>query len=121
MAIGDLTINGNLIPGRQNLRFSQGYIDFEETQRTIDKTLVSDFVKFKRSFSISWTSYIDGPLLVSFLDIYIAKEDVTFVVTDYDGTDSTYICKLGISPEFLREIKVGYFAYSGFSLTLEEV
>lgn len=121
MAIGDLTINGILIPGNFNLKFSQGYIDFEETQRTIDKTLVSDFASFKRIFNISWTSFIQGDLLADFLDMYIAKDDVTFVVSNADGTDSTYICKLSISNEFLREIKVGDFAYSGFTLTLEEV
>jgi hypothetical protein len=101
-------------------KYSQGWIDFEVSERTINRTLVSDFVAFKRSFSITW-NLLDGAILTSLLDLYLAKEDVIFYEQQANGTFKNWTCKLGISDSILREVESGNFAFSGFAITLEEV
>ena len=120
MAVGDVQINTMLLPN-EGMRFSPGYIDFEVKDRTINKTLVSDFVSIKRVFTITWEYPISGTLMADLVELYLAKEDVTLSVTESDTTVSAYTCWLDISKESLREISSGVYAFSGFSVTLEEV
>lgn len=101
-------------------KYSQGWIDFEVKDRTINRTLVSDFVAFKRVFTISWP-VVDGSLMAELLEIYLLKNDVTFYETQADLSVRSYICRLDIGREVLRDIEAGNFAFSGFSITLEEV
>lgn len=117
---GELQIDTILLP-EYGLRFSEGYIDFEVKDRTIDRTLVSDFVAIKRVFTIAWDNPISGTLLASILEIYIAKKDVSFAITNADTSTTTYTCRLDIGGEYLREIASGNYAFSGFTITLEEV
>jgi len=119
-AKGDLKINDILLP-LEGLQYKPGWIDYEVTDRTINKTLVSDFVAFKRTFAISWSYPLDGSFLADLLDLYIAKADVTFTETGADLVDTSYTCKLSISSSYLRELYSGNYAFSGFAITLEEV
>lgn len=120
MAVGDIQLNTTLLPN-EGLRFSPGYIDFEVSDRTIDKTLVSDFITIKRKFGITWEYPISGTLMADIVELYLAKADVTVSVTNSDLTISTYTCWLSISDESLREIASGVYAFSGFSISMEEV
>lgn len=117
---GELQIDTILLPD-YGLRFSEGYIDFEVKDRTIDRTLVSDFVAIKRIFTVAWDNPISGTLLADLVDLYMAKEDVTFTVTNADTTNTVYTCRLDIGNEYLREIASGNYAFSGLVITLEEV
>jgi hypothetical protein len=120
MAAGDIQINAILLP-IPGLRFTPGYIDFEVRDRTIDKTLVSDFVTIKHSFNIGWDYPVSGVFMADMVTLYLAKADVTLTVTNSDLTTTVYTCSLDISKEHLREIASGSYAFSGFTLMLEEV
>lgn len=120
MAAGDLQINTILLP-LPGIRFSPGYIDFETSDRTINKTLVSDFYTIKRKFTISWDYPVTGTFMADMVDLYLAKEDVTLTVTNADTTTDVYTCWLKISDEVLRELASGNYAFSGFTIYLEEV
>lgn len=120
MAKGDIQINSVLLPF-EGIKVSYGYIDFEVVDRTIDKTLVSDFIALKRIFTISWDNMVSGTFMADIIDIYILKQDVTLIVTNADLSTSTYTCKLSISDRVLRELYSGNYAFSGFTITLEEV
>jgi hypothetical protein len=120
MAKGDLFINEIEIP-RQSLSYSPGWIDFRQEERTIDNTLVSDLKAQKRIFSFSWGVLMDGLFVADILELYLIGDDVTFTETQADLTDVEYICQLKISPEYIREIESGNYAFSGFSISLEEV
>jgi hypothetical protein len=101
-------------------KYTQGWLDFEVTERTINRTLVSDFVAFKRVFSITW-NVLDGEIMSSLILLYLGKQDVVFSEQQPDTTWLSWTCKLAISDSIFREIEVGNFAFSGFSITLEEV
>ncbi|MBA4274026.1 MAG: hypothetical protein C0436_00070 [Alphaproteobacteria bacterium] len=101
-------------------KYTQGWIDFEVTERTINRTLVSDFIAFKRRFGITW-NILDGNTMAALIDLYLAKEDVTFHERQPNGTFRTWTCRLQISEGILREIEIGNYAFSGFAITLEEV
>lgn len=103
------------------IRFNPGHIDFEVSDRTIDKTLVSDFITIKNKFTISWDYPVSGTFMAEIVELYLAKEDVTFTVTNADATTSVYTCWLSISEECLREIVSGSYAFSGFTISMEEV
>lgn len=120
MAAGDIQINTILLP-IPGLRFSPGYIDFEIRDRTINKTLVSDFVTIKNRFTITWEYPVSGTFMAEILTLYLAKDDVTLTVTNSDLSTTAYTCALMVSHETLREITSGSYAFSGFSITLEEV
>jgi len=120
MAKGDLKINALELP-IDNIKFSQDWIDFEVQDRTINRTLVSDFIAFKRKFVLTWQYPLEGAFLADLLDLYIAKEDVTFTVTNADLTESLYTCKVDINGAYLREMLSGNYIFSGFGITLEEV
>jgi hypothetical protein len=120
MAKGDLQINSILLP-LDDIQYKPGWIDYEVTDRTINRTLVSDFIAFKRTFDISWKNPLEGSFLADLLDLYLAKEDVTFTETAADLTTTAYTCRMSISNKYLREIMSGNYAFSGFSITLEEV
>jgi hypothetical protein len=121
MAKGDLQIDTILLPDNGDLRYTPGFISFEQTARTIDNTLVSDFKALKHKFSFSWNNPLDGNFLADIIDLYLANDDVTFTQTNADLSTSVYTCKIFISESMLREIASGNYAYSGFTLTLEEV
>lgn len=116
---GDIKLNGILLP--VDTKLARGYIDFEVTERTINRTLVSDFITLKNTFSLSWDEIILGNLLAFILDIYLLKEDVTIEITNADLTTNIYNCHLSISQSILREIASGDYAYSGFNVKLEEI
>lgn len=116
---GDIKFNGILLPEETNM--TRGYIDFEVTERTINKTLVSDFIIIKNMFTLEWENLISGSLLAFFLNTYLLKEDVTLTIENADGTLDIFTCHLTISNSILREITAGDYAFSGFSMTLEEV
>lgn len=120
MAKGDLKI-GTLELPIDTVKFTEGWIDFEVQDRTVNRTLVSDFIAFKRKFSITWQYPISGTLLAELLDIYIAKADVVFTIVNADLTETLYTCKVSISGDYLREIIAGNYAFSGFTVELEEV
>jgi len=120
MAKGDLKINTLELP-IETVKFTEGWLDFEVQDRTINRTLVSDFIAFKRKFSITWGYAISGTLLADLLDLYIAKEDVVFTIVNADLTETLYTCKVSISDTYLREIISGNYAFSGFTVELEEV
>ena len=101
-------------------QYSQGWIDFEITDRTINKTLVSDFVAFKKVFTINW-NIVEGEFMASLIFLYLEKEDVTFSEQQPDGSWLSWVCRLTISNSLQREADAGNFAFSGFSITLEEV
>lgn len=101
-------------------KYTQGWIDFEVTERTINRTLVSDFIAFKRKFSITW-NILDGATMAAIIDIYLAKEDIVFHERQSNGTFRSWTCRLSISDGILREIEAGNYAFSGFAITLEEV
>lgn len=117
---GDLQLGAIPLP-LQGIKFSEGWIDFEKKRRTINNTLVSDLVAFKRKFSISWDNPLDGAFLADLLDLYIAKEDLTFTVTNADLTTTAYTVHIDIGSDILREIYSGNYAYSGFKIELEEI
>ena len=117
---GDLFIGSFLVPDN-TLVYSEGWIDFEVTQRTIDNTLVSDFIGFKRKFSMSWENWLSGGFVDYVVGIYEAKQDVVFKKILADNSEELYTCKLSISDNYVREYKELDFAFSGFSITLEEV
>lgn len=120
MAVGDIQINTIILPN-EGLRFTPGYIDFEVKDRTINKTLVSDFATIKRKFTIIWDYPVTGTFMADILELYLAKEDVTLYVTEANATISQYTCWLDISKENLRDISSGVYAFSGFTIMLEEV
>jgi hypothetical protein len=101
-------------------QYSQGWIDFEVSERTINRTLVSDFVAFKRTFTISWP-ILSEETLAALLEWYLDKEDVTFTETQSDSSTLSWTCRISISDSILREIEAVDYAFSGFSITLEEV
>ena len=104
MAKGDLAINSIQLR-KDNIRYSPGWIDIETTDRTINGTLVSDVIAMKRRFTITW----NNPIACAFTE------------TQSDLTTGSYTCKLDISQTYLREIIAGNYAFSGFTITLEEV
>ena len=120
MAKGELTINSIPLP-LDGMRYSQGYIDFELKERTIDQTLVSDFIAFKRIFNISWSNPLDGSFMADIIDLYLLKEDVTLYEVQADLTTKSFVCALTIGSNFLREMYARNYAFSGFSISLEEV
>lgn len=101
-------------------KYTQSWIDFEVTERTINRTLVSDFIAFKRKFNVTW-NVLDGATMAAIIDIYLAKEDIVFHEQQSNGSFRTYTCRLSISANILREIEIGNYAFSGFSIELEEV
>ena len=117
---GELRLGTFVIPASSR-EYSPGWIDFEVTGRTIDNTLVSDFIGFKRKFSISWSNWLDGEFVEYLLSLYQSKEDVTFTEVKPDGTEQSWTCKLSISDAYVREYEEDNFAYSGFEIMLEEV
>lgn len=119
---GDIYIDDFLLPDTDgSLVLNEGVIDFEVSERTINNTLVSDFIGFKKRFRITWNNLISGELLEILKTIYYAKEDVDLKITSELGVDTTYVCKMNMSPEYLRESKGSVFAYSGVEISFEEV
>jgi hypothetical protein len=100
--------------------YEPGWIDFEVTDRTINRTLVSDFVGIKRFFIISYDR-VYGDLFGNILDLYLDKEDVTFFEEQPNGTYKSYVCRISISETVRRELEVAEYGYTGFAFTLEEV
>lgn len=117
---GDLKINDFLIPD-SSLTYRPGWIEFEKTGRTVNNTLVSDFVGTKRKFKLEWSNWISGDFLDYIIPLFETKEDVTFHEFNKDNVDVSFICKLSIPLEYVREYKESNFAFSGFYITLEEV
>jgi len=116
---GELRVNDITLPIEGRL-YTPGYIDFEVTQRTIDRTLVSDFVTIKRTFNVAWDRAY-GSLVAPLIELYLAKEDVTFYEVQPDLTTDSYTCRLSIPDSFTRELQSGEYGYTGFAITLEEV
>jgi hypothetical protein len=117
--MGILKLNGITLPSR-NIQYTQGWIDFEVKDRTINKTLVSDFIAIKRVFSISWP-VLEGSFMAQLINIYLAKNDVTFEEQQPNGSFLSFTCRMAISESVLREIDIENYAFSGFSFRLEEV
>jgi hypothetical protein len=104
-------------PGRL---YEPGWIDFEVTERTINRTLVSDFVAIKRQFQVSYDR-IYGNLFGDILDLYLDKEDVTFYEEQPDGSYNSWICRVDFPAQVKRDLNTGLYGYTGFSFRLEEV
>jgi hypothetical protein len=121
MAKGDLQIDTILLPDNGDLKYQPGFIQFEQKQRTVDNTLVSDFRAIKYKFAFSWGNPLDGIFMADLVELYLAGNDVTFIETNADLSTNTYICRLSISETTLREIASGNYAFSGFSMNLEEI
>jgi hypothetical protein len=117
---GDLYIDTFEVPSKAR-RYSPGWIEFEQTRRTINNTLTSDFLAQKRKFFIEWSTWLDGDFIEYIVGIYLAGNDVVFKVCESDGTEKSYTCRLTIPSTYVREYEEKGFAYSGFNITLEEV
>jgi len=120
MAQGDVYLNSTLMPG-SSLKVTKGYLDFEVSDRTIDKTFVSDFVATKRTRSLYWENFLDEDFVDAMIALYLLKEDVVYSEVNSDLTITTFTVRMSISSEILREIDEGSYAYSGFVITMEEV
>jgi hypothetical protein len=119
---GDIKINDITLTANGYTKLTEGFINFEVKERTIDNTLVSDFFGVKRTFKISWEKcVISGDLLDSFIEIYLAGEDVTFIKTNYDLTETTYTCKLYLPDSFMRAYEKDNYGYDSIEVSLEEV
>ena len=121
MTTGSYKINDHVFSPNGGRTLTEGYLDFEVTDRTINKTLVSDFVIFKRTFSIKWSVAITQDLLEIILAWYTAKQDVTFTKVNKDGTESSYTCRLSIPENFTRVYELKEYSYSDFEISLVEV
>ena len=100
--------------------YEPGWIDFEVTERTINRALVSDFIAFKRLFVVSYDR-VYGDLFADLLELFLAKEDVTFFEEQPNGTYQQYICRIDFPQSVKRELSRGLYGYTGFSFSLEEV
>lgn len=119
---GDIQINDHVFSPNGYRKLTEKIISFEKSKRTIDNTLVSDFMAVKKTFTISWDDCaIDGELLNEFMELYLSAEDVTFIKTNYDLTTSAYTCRIKLSDSFKRVYESRNYSYSGVNVTLEEV
>lgn len=100
--------------------YEPGWIDFEITERTINRTLVSDFIAFKRLFIVSYDR-VYGDLFADLLELFLDKEDVIFYEQQPNGTYLNYTCRLDFPQSVKRELSRGLYGYTGFSFSLEEV
>jgi hypothetical protein len=100
--------------------YAPGYITIENTERTLDGSLVSDLIAIKRRFDVSWP-VIDGEFVASILPIYLNRDAVEFGETQPDNTVAWFDCRLTIPESILREIEIGEFAFSGFALNLVQI
>lgn len=120
--IGDIQINDHVFHSNGYRKLTEGFINFEVSDRTINNTLVSDFLETKRTYEISWENCsIDGELLDEFISLSQSATDVTFIKTNYDLTTTTTICRLKISDSFDRVYDQGKYSYDGIKIKLEEV
>jgi hypothetical protein len=116
---GKLLLNNIELPAyRRN--YAPGYITLEQTDRTIDGTLVSDIIGIKRRFDISWP-VLEGAFMAQLITIYLAKQAVEFKEQQPDGSYLTFSCWLSIPESVLREIEIENYAFSGFSIGLVEI
>ena len=119
---GDIQINSHVFHPNGYRKLTEGFIEFEKTQRSINNTLTSDFLAKKRTFVITWENCsIDGELLDEFIAISNSSEDVTFTKTNYDLTETSVTCRLKLSNSFARVYDDGKYAYNGVEVTLEEI
>jgi hypothetical protein len=119
---GDIQINDILFTANGYTKLTEGFVSFEIKNRTINNTLVSDFLNIKKTFEISWENCsLSGDLLDQFIALYISDSDITFIKTNYDLTESTYICRLSMSESFLRDYEKDNYSYNGVKIKLEEV
>lgn len=120
--IGDIQINDHVFHPNGYRKLTEGFINFEVSQRTIDHTLVSDFLSVKRTFTISWdNATISGELLDEFITLYLSSSDVTFTKTNYDLSKTTVVCRLKLPESWKRDYEQGTYSYSGIIVTLEEI
>jgi hypothetical protein len=117
--IGELRIDSITLPETGRL-YRPGWIDFEVTERTIDRTLVSDFIAIKRRFSVAYDRAY-GDLFKQLYDLYLTKQDVTFTEFQPDGSSLSWTCRMSFPTEVERGLNRGLYGYVGFSVTLEEV
>lgn len=119
---GDIKINNHVFSPNGYRKLTEGFIEFEKSQRTINNTLTSDFLARKKTFVISWEDCaVDGELLDEFIALSESSDDVTFVKTNYDLTETTTVCRLKISESFSRIYEAGKYAYDGVEIMLEEI
>lgn len=119
---GDIKINTHVFHPNGYRKLTEGFIEFEKTQRTINNTLTSDFLAKKRTYIISWEDCaIDGELLDEFIAISDSSDDVTLTKVNYDLTETVVTCRLKLSDSFERIYEQGKYAYSGVEVSLEEV
>lgn len=120
--IGDIQINNHVFHSNGYRKLTEGFINFEVSDRTINNTLVSDFLEVKKTFEISWDDCsIDGELLDEFIGLSQSADDVTFIKTNYDLTTTTTTCRLTLSESFARDYERGKYSYNGVKIKLEEV
>ena len=104
----------------QGRLYEPGWIDFEVSERTINRTLVSDFVAIKRQFQIAYDR-VYGNLFGEILDLYLDKEDVVFYEEQPDGSYRNWTCVIDFPAQVKRDLNTGLYGYTGFSFRLEEV
>lgn len=120
--IGDIQINDRVLTANSYRKITEGFIDFEVSDRTIDNTLVSDFLATKKTFVVEWRDCaIDGELLNELIALSQSSDDVTFIKTNYDLTTTTTICRLKLSDSFKRIYEKEKYAYEDVKVSLEEV
>lgn len=120
--IGTFQINEHAFHPNGYRKLTEGFINFEVSDRTINNTLVSDFLAVKKTFTISWDDCtIDGDLLEEFIEWSQSSNTVTFALTNNDLTITSTICRLKMSDTFTRVYEKGKYAYSGIEVYLEEV
>lgn len=118
--IGDIQLGSVLLPATEYRKLTEGYLQFEVGERTINNTYVSDFIDSKKTFTIEWNCSIDETLMQSIIDLYTG-DDITVLYTESDGTVSTYICHMVLPESWDRSSYVNPYSYDGFSVYLEEV
>jgi|WetSurMetagenome_2_1015567.scaffolds.fasta_scaffold424529_2 hypothetical protein len=120
MAQGDFYINDILLP-KSSIKPTKGRLDFEISERTIDNTFVSDLKAIKEKRSFTWENALDEDFITPMMEIYYAGEDVIYREVNSDLTETTFTMRMKIPDDIAQEVLEGSYAYSGFSISLEEV
>jgi len=123
MSIGDISIGllgAESAISRAGMRFSYADSEITNEQRTADGTLVSDLRAVKRHFEMSFDPMTTGTNLDIILALYDLHAELSLIVDNETGADSTYTVvmrPLSVAREMIRDI----WLWSGAKIILDEV
>ena len=100
--------------------YTQGWLDFELTERTINRTLVSDLIATKRVFSITWEQ-ASRALVSQLVLLFLDERYLTFEEEQHDGSFLSWDVRLTIGANILRDIEAQDYSFVGFVINLEQV